>query len=505
MNNDLQVETFARQHVYNPRIDLVSVPADFGQGANDGAYYPVGLLTIASRLRRTMPLANIRVVDLHHEPVYRPRADVVGISASSTLNYRNVLSIARQAKAAGATVVLGGPHTTHLADQILRNRIGLIDFVIRGKGEIAFEQLIKALHDKWGLEAVPALSWRNDSGEPVHNVLIPTRWTYDSLLPLDLSTLSSGVEDYWDAFRRRIDRRVDAAFIVFTHFGCGYREMMLSRHNDCRQLARWCSYCSLNDPLSIRTGKRIVEDALWLLKSTNVRPGANVLLKCYGDNIGTQRAVLRDLATAIEESAEWQLYRIGWTFYTQSSRVSPDLIELLRRVGTRNLFIGFDSADDEVQQLNGLGTSITAHRRAVRLCKNAGIRIQAGFVLGCAGETRRSVENTVRFAGELAQTGVLERINSAILFIIPGSPAYSRLCEREPWIRILDDLPTDEIQSYWFRHFCPDLGANAAECFRILRWAANQLDELSPGPHASMGFISERLSPISALAEAARI
>lgn len=486
------------------RIDLLSVPADYGQGANDGAYYPAGLLTIATHLHRAIPGISVRVVDFHHERAWQEGADIVGISASSTLNYRNVLSLAREAKAAGATVVLGGPHVTRLPDQVLRNRRGLVDFVIRGNGEVAIEQLIGALQGRRRLDAVPGLSWRGPSNETIHNAPAPTRWVYDAFVPLDLSVLTCGVRAYWNTFRDRIDRSADAAFVVFTHFGCGYREMMMHRPHDGRRLANWCSYCSLNDALSARAGSAIVEEALGLLRSTGVPQGANVLLKCYGDNVGTQQATLRELATAIEKSDEWRSYEIGWTFYAQSSRVSPNLIELLRRVGTRNLYVGFDSADDHIQRLNGLGTSITSHRRAVRLCRAAGIRIQAGFVLGCAGETRRSVENTVRFAEELARQDVLERINSAILFVIPGSPAYSRLCEREPWIASLDDLPTEEIQAHWIRHFCPDLGVDTEERFAILRWAANRLDDLSSGPHASMGFISERLASKDAPAVAVR-
>ena len=475
-------------------IELFSVPADFGQGANDGAYYPVGLLTIASHLRRTIPDISVRVVDLHHVSGYRPRADIVGISASSTLNYRNVLSLARQGKENGSIVVLGGPHVTQLPEQVLRNRAGLVDFVIRGNGEISFELLIKALQNGCKLEEVPALSWRKSTGEIIHNPLSSKRWIYDEFLPFDMCVISCGIGDYWDKFRNLIDSSVDAAFIIFTHFGCGYREYMKRQPTNSRRLSNWCSYCSLSDNLFKRSGKAIVEETLGLLKSTGVREGANVLLKCYGDNVGTQQTMLQDLAAAIKESDEWHLYKIGWTFYAQSSRLSLDLVSLLNQVGTRNLYIGFDSADDEVQKLNGMGTSVSAHRRAIRLCKEANIRIQAGFVLGCAGETRSSVEKTVKFAEEIADQGVLERINSAILFIIPGSPAYSRLCERELWIADLDDLPTEEIQSLWIRHFCPDLGINNDERFRILRWAANRLDDLSPGPHASMGFTSERLA-----------
>lgn len=480
-------------------VELVSVPANYGQGANDGAYYPVGLLTLGTYLRRTLPHVKVSIVDLHHHANFQPAADVVGIAASSTMNYRNVLNLAQRAKDAGATVVLGGPHATQLPEQILRNREGLVDYIVRGNGEIAFASLLEALRVGSDLSTVPNLSWRSIQGEIIHNPPLSTVWKYDDFLPLDMSLLRCGLAAYWDTFRSRIDPTVDAAFAVFTHFGCGYRELMKGHVGNGQRLARWCSYCSLNDLLSVRSGDAIVVETLGLLRSSRVPTGSNVLLKCYGDNVGTQQVMLNELASAIERSDEWSQYRIGWTFYAQSSRVSEELIKLLLRVGTRNLYIGFNSGDDGVQRLNGFGASVGAHRRAVRLCHDHGIRIQAGFVLGCAGETQQSVENTLRFAEELAAQGVLERINSAILFIILGSPAYALLCEREPWIRALDDLPTEELQWQWIRHFCPQLGKDPSDGLAILRRAANRLDELSPGPHASMGFVSDRLASSHAI------
>jgi len=476
-------------------VDLISVPADYGRGANDGAYYPVGLLTIGSHFRRKVPDVKISVIDLQHEPHFQPRADVVGISASSTLNYRKVLSVAQQAKAAGAIVVLGGPHVTRLSTQVLNNRIGLIDYVVRGNGDSAFASLFEALQSGSDLHCVPNLSWRGPQGEIIHNSEFGVSWKYDDFLPLDLSLLRAGVKSYWNTFRTRIDPTIDAAFVVFSHFGCGYREMMQQRTGNGKQLSRWCSYCSLNDPLSNRSGDAIVSEVLGLIRSNGVPRKSNVLLKCYGDNVGTQQAMLRSLASAIERSEEWAQYNIGWTFYSQSSRVTPELVNLLCRVGARNLYIGFDSVDDRIQLLNGLGTSASTHQRAARLCYERGIKIQAGFVLGNAGETTESVEKSLRFAEALTTQGGLERINSAIIFIIPGSPAYSLLCKQEPWIESLDELPTEELQWQWIRHFCPDLGQSPSEGLAILKQAANKLNQLLEfSPQASMGFISNRLA-----------
>ena len=482
-------------------IELCSVPADYGHGANDGAYYPVGLLTLGSYMRRAFPSLLISIVDLHHDPDFLPHADLVGISASSTLNYRNVLALAQRAKESGAKVLLGGPHATQLPEQVLRNREGLIDFLIRGNGEFPLAALLTAINNGSDLAAVPSLSWRNAGGEIIHNSHVSSVWRYDNFLPLEMSLLSCGLQPYWDKFRSRIDPSIDAAFVVFTHFGCGYREKMQGHAATARRPMSWCSYCSLNDPLSTRTGSRIVSEVLELLRAGEVSPGSRVLLKCYGDNVGTQHKMLGSLAEEIERCKEWRDYQIAWTFYAQSSRISPELSKLLSRVGTENLFIGFDSADDDVQRLNGLGTSVGSHRRAVQLCKENHIKIQAGFVLGCAGETQTSLDRTLAFAEELSQQKALERINTAMLVIIPGSPAYSLLCEREPWVKTLDDLPTEELQWYWVKHFCPRLGKNPSDGLAILIRAANELNALlEHAAHASMGFISDRLAAHSDLA-----
>jgi radical SAM superfamily enzyme YgiQ (UPF0313 family) len=253
-------------------------------------------------------------------------------------------------------------------------------------------------------------------------------------------------------------------------------------------------YCSLNDPVTVRTGSEVVSEVLHLIDSSGVQPGAEVHLKCYGDNVGSQNSMLEELSETIEGCERWREYSIGWTFYAQSSLVTRDLVDLLSRVGTRNLFVGFDTVSDDLQRLNGLGSSLSTHLRTVDLCAEAGIRIQAGFVLGCAGETEDSLARSLAFAERLAERGVLERINAAMMFVAPGSPAYDLLVQREPWLLQSDLLPNRETQLLWLKHFCPALGRTAEESFEWVRETANRLDDLSPGPHASMGFISRRLS-----------
>lgn len=474
-------------------IQLFSVTSDFGHGANDGAYYPLGLLTIGTYLKQNYNNIKVEILDTHHSHADKINiyGDIVGISASSALNYRNVLKIAEQAKNNNSVVVLGGPHVTSLSNQVLKNRRGLIDFIIRDKGEIPFFHLTKSLLENEQLNSVPNLSFVNNSGNIIHNSLL-SNWNYEDYLPLDFSLLPNGITPYWNTFKRKIDNKIDAAFVVFTHFGCGYREFIKNKNANSNNGAKWCVYCSLNDNLQDREGSLIIDEVENLIESNNLKKGSKILLKCYGDNVSTEINLLEDLYNSIKTCTWWKDFNIVWTFYAQSSKLNKRVVYLLKGIGAENLYIGFDSADNRIQKNNGLGTSLESHRRAARLCKEYGIKIQAGFVLGCAGETYSSLLNSYKFALELFEQNLLERINSAVLFIIPGSPAYNMLCEKEPWILELDLLPTEEMQWYWIKHFCPVLADDPSKGIQILYDFANKFDELSPGPHTSMGYLSNK-------------
>src|SRR5436309_13730677 len=80
-------------------------------------------------------------------------ADLVGISAITSTapqSYR----LADQVRAAGGIVVMGGTHTSFLPDEGLEHA----DYVIRGEGEFAFQELIDAIQAGHGFEQSKNLS-----------------------------------------------------------------------------------------------------------------------------------------------------------------------------------------------------------------------------------------------------------------------------------------------------------------------------------------------------------
>ena len=72
------------------------------------------------------------------------------------------------------------------------------------------------------------------------------------------------------------------------------------------------------------------------------------------------------------------------------------------------------------------GNTVKINRRAVRLTKEAGLEVRGDFIVGTPGETRESLEKTVRFAIDMKLD--YAHFNKFIPF--PGTELYEKLSEQ---------------------------------------------------------------------------
>src|SRR5262247_1764736 len=90
-------------------------------------------------------------------------ADLVAISAITSTapqSYR----LADTVRAAGRIAVLGGTHVSFLPEEGLQHA----DFVVRGEGEGAFQELVDAIQAGSGFEKIQNLSYRAEGGRVVN-------------------------------------------------------------------------------------------------------------------------------------------------------------------------------------------------------------------------------------------------------------------------------------------------------------------------------------------------
>jgi radical SAM superfamily enzyme YgiQ (UPF0313 family) len=150
------------------------------------------------------------------------------------------------------------------------------------------------------------------------------------------------------------------------------------------------------------------------------------------DNSFLHRGHTRELLTAL------RLEKIHWFTETDVSIArEPELLDLMRESGCRQILIGFESPGPE--GLSGLELRSDWKREryreyeaAVHAIQSRGITVNGCFVLGLDGQTERIFDQVWEFVD---RTGLYE-VQITVLTPFPGTPLDARL-RREG--RLLDD------------------------------------------------------------------
>jgi len=90
-----------------------------------------------------------------------------------------------------------------------------------------------------------------------------------------------------------------------------------------------------------------------------------------------------------------------WVCLSRANILNESLLALMKRAGCHTIQLGVETADDVLLERYSKGLSSGKVRAAVRLCKQAGIRVLAHYMLGLPGDTEEKIEKTIALALEL--------------------------------------------------------------------------------------------------------
>jgi radical SAM superfamily enzyme YgiQ (UPF0313 family) len=314
------------------------------------------------------------------EPPDVYNCDLVAISTFSAQVFE-AYAIADRLRQAGVLVAMGGLHVSVLPHEAARHA----DYVIVGEGENVWPAVVQA-------------AARRDP---------PRRFRAADVEPVDLRRLP--VPRY-DLLQSRAYNR----FTVQTSRGCPWR----------------CDFCASTVMLASRYRKRPIDDVVRDIAAIQqVRECPFV--EFADDNTFVDKAWGKELCRRIAP------LNISWFTETDISVADdPELLDLMREAGCRQVLIGLESpargplagielrADFKARTADG-------HRDAVRRIQSHGITVNGCFILGLDGHTTRTFEDVLAFACEAP----LYDVQITVLTAFPGTPLQERL-EREG--RILD-------------------------------------------------------------------
>src|SRR6266702_1015943 len=102
------------------------------------------------------------------------------------------------------------------------------------------------------------------------------------------------------------------------------------------------------------------------------------------------------------EAIAVELGKLGVTWSCNAkANVPRATLEVLRDNGLRLLLVGYESGNQQILYNIKKGMRIEFARRFTKDCHELGITIHGTFILGLPGETRETIEETIRFATEI--------------------------------------------------------------------------------------------------------
>lgn len=120
---------------------------------------------------------------------------------------------------------------------------------------------------------------------------------------------------------------------------------------------------------------------------------------------------------------------IGWTCLSRVERLTPGLVDLMKRAGCIRVYLGLESGSNNTLRLMNKRVTVEQGTRAVELFSRAGVGTAGFFMVGYPGETIGHIEATF----DLALSLPLDEVSFTVPLPLPGTPLFSRVADLGSW------------------------------------------------------------------------
>ncbi len=289
------------------------------------------------------------------------RFDLVGITVYSPV-YFEVKKIFNTIRKNHPTtlICLGGPYVTTIREEIFNETPA--DFAIYGEGEITFSELIASIKGLKSIDSINGLMYKIKNGELIVN---PEREQIK-----DIDSLPIPAYDLFPMNRYPLHRMV-------TSRGCPYS-------------CAWCNSSSL-----WKKGTRYMSPEKMILEIEYLIEHYGKKLFIFGDN--SFNVPLNRIDQFCDLLIDKKL-DILWAVSYRADYITKEIAQKLKKAGCYNVSIGIESANNEILEKIGKGTTIEKVSEGIRILKEAGIEIMSQFVIGSPFETLENVKESIVYA-----------------------------------------------------------------------------------------------------------
>ncbi len=271
----------------------------------------------------------------------------------------------------GLRVAVGGALASYMPRELL-SRLGRLDAVVFGEAEETFRDYCTTVLGDRDPRGLPGIAFRDG----LSTIMNP------AAKPLDLYTIKRPTRyslEYLQA--RSWPTRIAS---IYTSRGC---------------MAK-CTFCTGKDAYNVerpityryRNPIDVVDEIQYLHEAFGVK-----FVYINDDNfLGYGR---KSLERVQDFAAELMSRQMGVEFATECrvDAIELDTLRLLKRAGMRQVLLGVESGSDPVLTRWRKGVTAEDNRRAVALCKEAGVTLEPGFILFDAETSKAELSDNLQF------------------------------------------------------------------------------------------------------------
>jgi hopanoid biosynthesis associated radical SAM protein HpnJ len=270
-----------------------------------------------------------------------------------------------------------------------------IDFVARNE----FDFTIKEVAEGRKFSGVAGLSWRRADGTIVHN---EDRFILENMDDLPFVTpvykRDLVIENYFGGYL------LHPYISFYTGRGCKSR----------------CTFCLWPQTIGghryrTRSVGHVIDELIWARKALPQVKEFFFDDDTLTDNLPRVEALAREIGKL----------GIVWSCNAKAN-VPRDTLKVLKDNGLRLLLVGYESGNQKILHNIKKGMRVDWARRFTRDCHELGIRIHGTFILGLPGETKESIEETIRFARDINP----HTIQVSLAAPYPGTFLYRQAMEK---------------------------------------------------------------------------
>lgn len=410
------------------------VSFEYNQIRDAGMTPHLSLLCIASHLKAKFDGLTFMILDGHidgykviKEKIKFFCPDIIGYSVDFT-NYQNAVRLSKYAKSLNPKVwnVVGSNHATNLYKEILQNRKE-IDFVSMYDGEPSWEDIVQIRRGNLAPKDGRNLAFMTSDG------VITTGMKQMNLK--NMTDVDYSMIDISPYFKKQQQT-----------FGDGFRMLQFTSQRGCVNKPL-CVFCGrYTDGIRFREPKDYAREIAYWTEKFNLTEVWD-----RSDSFIQSRKWLAEFCDELGKCTDRFLTQ-KTTFKTYSRAdqlLNKEVINLLKRLNFRMVFIGYEAGDDRILKNIGKHANVDVYKRATELVLSSGLDIDASFIVGLPGENRESLANHIQFVKDLMVMG-LDKIRVNRLLVLPGTPLYKEVMKQYPGLRGRDIISQEELQRKLF-------------------------------------------------------